>query len=216
MTVLVVSIVLVACTICMALSISYYKTSVEQNAITGSNQAVSQVQNVITNYTQDMNEIMEMIRDNMEEDEDGRNEFFASLILIRKDVEAIMVHSVDGEMLNCWSDGMELKIQISQNLSYEPVPRDGELYISAPHVQNLFENNYPWVVTISEQMQTSDGNWLQISMDIRFSNIAAYVDNVGIGTHGYCFIMDGEGNIVYHPQQQLIYAGLKEEETSVC
>ena len=52
-------------------------------------------------------------------------------------------------------------------------------------------------------------------MDIRFSNIASYVDEVGIGAHGYCFIMDDEGNIVYHPQQQLIYAGLKNEETEL-
>ena len=50
-------------------------------------------------------------------------------------------------------------------------------------------------------------------MDIRFSNIANYVDDVGIGQHGYCFIMDTEGNLVYHPQQQLIYYGLKGEDT---
>ena len=32
-----------------------------------------------------------------------------------------------------------------------------------------------------------------------------------IGQHGYCYIADDAGNIVYHPQQQLIYASLKEE-----
>lgn len=49
-------------------------------------------------------------------------------------------------------------------------------------------------------------------MDARFSVIAGYVDNVGIGYHGYCFIMDRRGSLIYHPQQQLIYAGLKEEQ----
>ena len=51
----------------------------------------------------------------------------------------------------------------------------------------------------------------QAFMDIRFSGIANYVDDVGIGQHGYCFIVDTEGNLIYHPQQQMIYAGLKEE-----
>lgn len=45
----------------------------------------------------------------------------------------------------------------------------------------------------------------------QFYNIADYVDDVGIGQHGYCYIADDAGNIVYHPQQQLIYASLKEE-----
>ena len=54
---------------------------------------------------------------------------------------------------------------------------------------------------------------LILSISILVANMAAYVDTVGIGTHGYCYIADKEGNIVYHPQQQLIYAGLKEEQS---
>ena len=50
-------------------------------------------------------------------------------------------------------------------------------------------------------------------MDIRFSKIARYVGNVGIGQHGYCFITNENGDIVYHPQQQLLYTGLKSEDT---
>ena len=48
-------------------------------------------------------------------------------------------------------------------------------------------------------------------MDMKFSNIAKYVDGVGIGQHGYCYIANEKGDIIYHPQQQLLYAGLKEE-----
>lgn len=80
-------------------------------------------------------------------------------------------------------------------------------------MNSLLEGYYPWVVTISHVMDNPKGERMQITMDIRFSNIANYIDDVGIGQHGYCFIMDGSGNIVYHPQQQLIYSGLKEENT---
>lgn len=212
MTILVVCIVSVACMVCANLSIRYYKKSVEQNAITSSKQAVSQIQNMASNYTADMNEIMEMIRDNM--DGNNEDEFFHNLISIRKDVEVIMTHSLDGGMIEYWSDGMVIKENLKENLSYKAT--EGEtLHISAPHVQNLFQYYYPWVVTISEQREIENGETIQISMDIRFSNIASYVDEVGIGAHGYCFIMDDEGNIVYHPQQQLIYAGLKNEEAEL-
>ena len=45
-----------------------------------------------------------------------------------------------------------------------------------------------------------------------FKELAATISNVGIGQHGYCYLMDERGNMVYHPQQQLLYAGLKKEE----
>ena len=60
-------------------------------------------------------------------------------------------------------------------------------------------------------IQDADDQKIKVAMDIRFSNIANYVDDVGIGAHGYCYIEDTDGNIVYHPQQQLIYSGLKKE-----
>ena len=49
---------------------------------------------------------------------------------------------------------------------------------------------------------------------MRFSNIGASISGVGIGQHGYCFLMDDQGNMVYHPQQQLLYAGIKQEDTA--
>ena len=59
-----------------------------------------------------------------------------------------------------------------------------------------------------------DGEAAWVSLDLSFSSISSYINNVSIGQRGYCFLMDKEGNIVYHPQQQLLYAGLKSENTS--
>ena len=58
--------------------------------------------------------------------------------------------------------------------------------------------------------ESEDGTSIQVNIDIRFSDIANYVDDVGIGQHGYAYIADKKGNLIYHPQQQLIYSGLKE------
>ena len=37
-------------------------------------------------------------------------------------------------------------------------------------------------------------------------------EKTNLGTKGYVFIMDEEGNLIYHPRQRLIYSGLWEEE----
>ena len=212
LTGLVACIILTACIIGVFIFTYVYMNSTEENAVTSSEQAVSQVARTVTNYINDMSEIMDMVRDTLDEPEEDRKEFLQTLIEMRKDVEAITIYSEEGNLLAYWSNGQRLKERVGQNLSYKKLEEDG-VVISAPHVQNLFINYYPWVVTFSQRIETDSGEIIQVFMDIRFSSIAEYVDEVGIGAHGYSYIMDADGNIVYHPQQQLIYAGLKEEQS---
>lgn len=94
-------------------------------------------------------------------------------------------------------------------------PDPSGLYYTPPHVQNLYADYYPWVVTIARPAALDRyGGEVFVSMDLQFSSIAAYMDAVGIGQHGYSFIIDSDGRLVYHPQQQLIYSGLKTEDTA--
>lgn len=214
MTALVVAIVFFATFLALLIFVELFQRSMEQNAIISSEQAIVQVQNTITNYTEDIQEVMNMIEDNITKDEMPRNEYFRNLLEIRSDIVAITIYNENGDMERCWTEGYKLKDKIMKNLSFVSFEReDGKLNISSPHVESLFVNNYPWVVTISQILQDGQGENIRIAMDIRFSSIANYVDEVGIGQHGYCFIMDEAGNIIYHPQQQLIYSGLKNEDT---
>ncbi len=215
MTMAILLIVLLVCCINVIAYLRLYRSSIEQNAVTSSEQAVSQVQFMVEDYMNAIDEIMEMIRINMEREEGVKNEFFANLIEIRSDVVVITAYDSSGNLSRCWmGEDSKLKGQVLENLSYIKIPEGSpELVISSPHVETLTENFYPWVVTIAQRMPDSRRQEAQVCMDIRFSQIADYVDNVGIGPHGYCFIMDREGNLIYHPQQQLINAGLKQEDT---
>ena len=85
--------------------------------------------------------------------------------------------------------------------------------MTAPHVESIFEGYYPWVVTMTAPL-SAGGEAAWVSLDLSFSSISSYISNVGIGQRGYCFLMDRDGTIVYHPQQRLLYAGLKSEDTS--
>ena len=214
MTALVVAIVLLASLLALFAFMKLYENSTELGAITSSEQAVVQAKNRIEDYTTDINEIMGMIRSNIGQEEQIKNDFFNYLMEIRSDIVAITAYDLEGNLLSCWSKGQKLKDKVYKNLSYtKSDKKDGDIYISKPHVESLFINYYPWIVTISQKMTNKQGQDMMISMDIRFTSIANYVDEIGIGQHGYCFIIDDKGNIVYHPQQQLIYCGLKEENT---
>jgi two-component system sensor histidine kinase YesM len=48
---------------------------------------------------------------------------------------------------------------------------------------------------------------------MNFRTIEQMCNNVSLGKRGYIYIIDRSGNMVYHPQQQMIYAGLKTENT---
>jgi two-component system sensor histidine kinase YesM len=212
-TILVIVIVMITSVVSLFTFVNIYRNDMEKNAVTTSEQAVVQVKNTVANYTGDMQDIMQMICANIQKEEEEANNFFSNLLKIRPDVVAITSYDLNGQLLRCWSDGQKLKENYIKNLSYvrDLSEEDGILSITKPHVESLFVDYYPWVVTISKKMKDVSGNEIQVAVDISFYNIADYVDDVGIGQHGYCYIADDGGNIVYHPQQQLIYASLKEE-----
>ena len=211
--ILVSVIVMITSVVSLLIFVNLYRNDMEQNAITTSEQAVVQVKNTVFNYTEDMSDIMQMICANIQKEEEEANNFFSNLLKIRSDVVAVTSYDMNGKILKCWTNGQKLKENYIKNLSYvRDLPQEeGILNITKPHVESLFVDYYPWVVTISQNMQDANGNTIQVAVDISFYNIADYVDDVGIGQHGYCYIADDVGNIVYHPQQQLIYASLKEE-----
>lgn len=150
-----------------------------------------------------------LIRRRME----AARELLCSFLKFRPDVVAITSYSPAGELLDCWSLGREPREHILQNLSFdlERARRTASPYMTAPHVVTIFEGWYPWVATMTEPQPGGAAAW--ISLDLSFSSISSYINNVSIGQRGYCFLMDREGNIVYHPQQQLLHSGLKSENT---
>ena len=212
---MVVCIMAVALSACMALFLNRYQRAMEQSAQTSSEQAVEQVASVVSSYTRDMNQAMAMLVEALDGEEDT-DAFFANFLKIRPDVVAVTSYDSQGNLMNCWALNRQSRAQILENLSFDKRLLDSnqESAISAPHVESIFEGYYPWVVTMTQKVEGADGErWL--ALDLSFSNISSYINNVGIGQHGYCFLTDTCGGIVYHPQQQLLYSGIKNEGTEM-
>lgn len=184
-------------------------------ARTTSSQAVSQVSSTVANYLADMNQAMDLVEQSMSKEPADQNELLDAFLTFRPDVVAVTSYSSDGTLLQCWSPDRVLREDIVQNLSFnlETAQNSEGSFLSLPHVESIFESYYPWVVTLTAPLpQGEETAW--VSLDLSFSSISSHINNVSIGQHGYCFLMDKQGNIVYHPQQQLLYSGLKSEDTA--
>ncbi|MEA4964494.1 MAG: sensor histidine kinase [Oscillospiraceae bacterium] len=197
----------------MALFLATYHRSLLRSAKTSSGQAVAQVTNTVSSYIDDMHEVMGLLESSLEDESVNRDDFFSAFLEIRPDVVAISIYDGEAALQNCWIRDEQLQASIYQNLTLNAalIQENPSGYISQPHVETIFESYYPWVVTMAEPLGQG-GTW--VALDISFASISDYVNNVGIGQHGYCYIMDEDGSIIYHPQQQLIYSALKQEDTA--
>ena len=212
---MVVGVVAVILCSCVLLFLDRYRVAMVRSARTSTAQAVAQVSNTVGSYLQDMEQATAQVEAAMEETPERRDELLAAFLTFRPDVAAVTTYSAEGALLNCWSLEGEPRRDILQNLSFDLVAAqaaDGP-YMTAPHVESIFENYYPWVVTMTAPL-SGEGEAAWVSLDLSFSSISSYISNVGIGQRGYCFLMGRDGTIVYHPQQRLLYAGLKSEDTS--
>ena len=92
------------------------------------------------------------------------------------------------------------------------------LHFSTPHVQNLFQDpdhHYRWVVSLSRQVELTRRGSIEsgvLLVDMNFSGIEQLCKDVTFAyDQGYLYLTDSSGELIYHPRQQLIYAGLLEE-----
>lgn len=86
--------------------------------------------------------------------------------------------------------------------------------LTSSHVQHVVEGERPWVITLSRGIRNFSGSGSRegvFFIDLNYSAISELCDQNSIGEKGYVFIVDQDGNIVYHPQQQQLYNELQTE-----
>lgn len=194
-----------------------YTAALRSNAATGSEQSVTQAANAIANYTADTNKLLRRIIGelNSSDDSETLSATFATMVQMRDDLASIGVYRQDGSLIACYADNRRRKASVA-SLDLTGMEADSTgVYITPPHVQSLYMDYYPWVVSVARPAELTRYGGVNafVTVDLQFSTIAGYMDDVGIGQRGYSFIIDNAGRLVYHPQQQLIYSGLKSEDT---
>ena len=86
--------------------------------------------------------------------------------------------------------------------------------LTSSHVQHVIRGERPWVITVSRGVRNFTGSGNRegvVFIDLNYSAISELCDQNSIGSKGYVFLLDQDGNVVYHPQQQQLYNELQTE-----
>lgn len=143
------------------------------------------------------------------------SEYFHSILISRKDIASINIFGYNGSFI---SDRPEARLNpfiqpYRQTWYREASEARGQAIISSSHVQPVIHGEYPWVVSLSRELRSADDSRALgvLLIDLNFKVINDMLNKLDLGSRGYVFVVDRQGNIVYHPQQQLLYSNLKTE-----
>ncbi len=96
------------------------------------------------------------------------------------------------------------------------------LHFTTPHVQNIFESSnyqYAWVISLSRSVElTNVGHTRRgvLLVDMNYSAIEQVFDKANEQNSGYVYLMDRNGEIIYHPRQKAIYSGMVKENNRMA
>lgn len=196
-----------------------YKNSMFSSAYVTSKQSVAQADETVSNYIFSIKSKLDNLCIETDKCTDAASlqKVISTASRLEDDIYCVSVYDMQGNVLSNGNDTDENIKNGLTDLSFDKSVysnlKDGYA-ISQPHVNTLYQNKYPWVVTIAKKEYSNlFSQQVFVAIDFKFSSIAKYIDKVSIGQRGYCYIVNSKGQIIYHPQQQMLFSGLKEENT---
>lgn len=222
--------VLVLCAVLVAtvVSLRYTSTAIFENSIIYTKTIIQQLNTNIDSYITYMDNIASMVSEsvdtryylfsdgNVEDDQKRILEQFSTILSGRPDIRNIGIVKEDEKALfNTGVQSRNPALDIRTQQWYEDaVKSEGKSVITSSHVQHIIKDERPWVITLSKGIDNSlqdDHTEGVVFIDLNYSAISELCDQNSIGEKGYVFIVDENGNIVYHPQQQQLYNELQTE-----
>ena len=221
----------IAVLIFLFIALNFTKNTIYENSINYTSQIIKQVNYDIDSYMDYMLNISSIIAANsdvsyylyntqqpeeeLKEEKERILSQFKTIRNSRNDIYNIAVVADNGRsILNEGEDQFTEYIDVREQSWYQAALSTKNLIaISSSHVQNAIKSSYKWVITLSRPLvnyKTGENDGV-FFIDLNYNAISSLCSNNNIGGSGYIFILDENGNIIYHPQQQLMYGGLKTE-----
>ncbi len=215
----------------LLVSLNYTERTVVENSTDYTSRLTSQVNRDIDSYIDYMKNISSMVIQGGDvqkylftgQTKAGEQEAYERIITqfntvleTRQDISNIGVVTRDGRyIINDGTDRLNENISLEDVDWYDKALCGRESVLTSSHVQHMIRNNYQWVVTLSKGIENpvTKKNEGVFFIDLNYRLLKDLCENNSPAASSYVFIMDGEGKIIYHPKQQLLYNGLKEEKT---
>lgn len=215
----------------LVISLRYTQSSVLENSTEYTSQLIGQVNSDIDSYISYMENISSIVANSSdvwdylfdENQTEGRQEelreritsVFKTIMDTREDITNIALLPEHKKVLiNEGWDELNPYVEVGELSWYqEALENQGRTALSSSHVQNVIYGEYQWVVTLSRSITsvTKPDICGVFFVDLNYDAISKLCEKISLGNKGYIFVLDGNGSIVYHPQQQLIYSGMKQE-----
>ncbi|MGO4344726.1 sensor histidine kinase [Paenibacillus sp. MCAF9] len=203
-----------------------FSATAQENAFRNSQQIVDQVSYNLENYIEVTSDLFNMMHHSIGQSadvkSDGMRHQLESMMSTRSDTVSLALFDEKGQMLIDLPN-VELKetLKVTEEGWFRSaLDSAGHLSISLPHVQNLYKQQFRWVVSMSKNITVQhQGKQVHgvLLMDVNFNTIDELSERVSLGQKGYVYMLDeSAGNIVYHPQLELIYAKLKDENVELA
>ncbi len=133
----------------------------------------------------------------------------------------IAVFNQEGALVNSSpSSQMKETVEVTKQPWFQSANEKVEnVHFSKPYVDNLFlpiNNTYHWVVSLSRSVELINNGEIErgvLLVNMNFSGIEKISTNANLGNGSYLYLMTSDGQLIYHPRQQLIYSGLMLENT---
>lgn len=138
---------------------------------------------------------------------------------------SIACYTIDGELVAAAPVATEKQGVniVDQEWFTSAMDQMENLHFSVPHVQNLFDDTsyrYYWVISLSHTVELTFGGSTKLGVllvDMNYSSIQQLLSKTNNDSSSeYVYLMDNNGEIIYHPRQNLIYADLYRENNQVA
>ncbi|MBC8078782.1 MAG: sensor histidine kinase [Gorillibacterium sp.] len=199
---------------------SKFSRTAEQNAALTTQQIIQQVNFNLENYFSEIANLFDLADEKISGSPTILSTELAkdlrTITATRHDIVSLGIFSAAGDLVAGvpYADLRANTHLIEQSWFDLAMKHPGQLTVSAPHIQNLFKGQYPWVVSMSKGVEFTQGGQTVkgiLLIDVNFRIIDELCRRVSLGKRGYVYLLDPVGNLIYHPQQQLIYLNLKRE-----
>lgn len=207
---------------------STYTNTSQQQIVDDNTQLVNQVEVNLTNYLRNMMRISDSLYYNIIKDTDFEKENIDKEMTLlyeanRDNLVSIACFETDGTLITATPvNTLKKHADVAeQEWFMRAVDKPENHHFSSSHVQNLFvdsDNRYYWVLSLSRGIElTRDGSTASgiLLVDMNFSGIERLFTKVNSSEIGYMYLVDREGEIVYHPRQNLIYSNISEENNKI-
>ena len=212
------------------ISLSYTRQSVFENSSLYTQTIIQQMNQNIDSYIDYMENTSYLVSSNEDvqkylfgdtADPEARDRIlsqFETILDSRSDILNLGIIAENGRMLI--NNGQRLTNQDldihSQEWYTNALEGRESVYLTSSHVQHIISGERPWVITLSrgirnKEMGTGQEKEGVFFIDLNYNAISELCDQSMVGNQGYAFIVDADGNIVYHPQQQQLYNELQTE-----